>query len=310
MVKKNGPNGRLSHQKPLGSKNVNVVRNLKGAGKQDNQIKSSRVKVQKATHLHNGSLLEETLLHPLTGKQSATKNIDTQSKRTDNEMNKPLETEYKMSDDGTKTSIVNKLASNHPNSVQKIEDDRWLSTLSEENLLSLQREISQLEGMQFNCDHEFCHNLDSTLKKSDLNIGNFRVWFLFDLEMTADGLINLRNACYQKFIYNKVDIAWTKSNILKNTNSSKQLPCIQSDSLEFFPLEQISLRNIEIDLKNNSEDNRKNSNRLTDFSVNIVSMLESDEEEEVKHNHMIRNKKIAPTILSSRNKKRYLMLKL
>lgn len=129
--------------------------------------------------------------------------------------------------------------------------------LSKSNLKKLQKEINQLEVNPDICQHFFC-SLDN-FESIELS----RVCLLFELEMTVNGDINLRNDCYYSKVYYKLDPNWPQSNCLKEKLPSGLVP---------LPMSQIVLPQ-PIDF---SSYQRKEEKSVSDITVSIQSFIEED----------------------------------
>lgn len=82
--------------------------------------------------------------------------------------------------------------------------------LTKRNLKMLQQSIFQLETKDTECPHFLCgYNNVSKLRSS-------RMWFLFELEMSFDGYLNLRNSCYFSRVYQQLLPSWTVTSCLSN----------------------------------------------------------------------------------------------
>ena len=160
--------------------------------------------------------------------------------------------------------------------------------LTKQNLKLLQSSIQSIESTNFGCDHTICKNANIS-GSIDL-----RIWFLFELEMTMDGSINLRNMCYQEYIYNRIDATWPRANILL-----EKLP----NGFEPFPMEQLLIPEIQLDevkVTNNIHDNSNKFVGIDEMSVDINSILE---ENPLAMFPRATYKKIPPSSLSRRNRK-------
>lgn len=152
-------------------------------------------------------------------------------------------------------------------------------SLSKNNLRLLQEEIGELETKTDICQHFLCSN--NNMRNVDFS----RLWFLFELEMSADGLVNLRNDCYHKKVYSTLDVEWPKSNCLKDKLPSKLIP---------MQLSQIILpKQLNVgQYKNNGEES------LSNISVFVESILENESRIENK-----KHKKIPTNKLATRDKR-------
>lgn len=130
--------------------------------------------------------------------------------------------------------------------------------LNRENLKVLQDSISEFEISADNCEHYIC-SLENMY-----TIDFSRLWFLFELEMTADGKINLRNDCYHKKVYRVLDKNWIQSNALEQ----KIVNCEREEN-NFNMNEIILPKPIVIEKKRS-----KRKRRLSDISISIESIIE------------------------------------
>ncbi|KAL3235038.1 Monopolin complex subunit MAM1 [Nakaseomyces bracarensis] len=96
-----------------------------------------------------------------------------------------------------------------------IEETETEHTLNKHNLKILQQEIFKFETETSDCPHFLCgHENVSMLRTS-------RLWFLFELEMSYDGYLNLRNSCYFSRVYQKIIPSWTVVSCLSSKYANK-----------------------------------------------------------------------------------------
>ncbi|EDO19568.1 hypothetical protein Kpol_1018p101 [Vanderwaltozyma polyspora DSM 70294] len=175
---------------------------------------------------------------------------------------------------------------------QKIENNTQLKekghngdSLSRIKLRELQSTILSLEESAFQCQHGICDQMKYPY------LDSMRTWFLFDMEMTIDGTINLRNSCYQQYVYNKLDMMWPKCNTLYDA-----VPVGSED----FPIEQLFIREIKLDPKPNKKAMDLET-ELENVSIDMESIMETTKTDDM--NKYVFKKKIPPSLLSRRNKK-------
>ncbi|CCF60543.1 hypothetical protein KAFR_0K01890 [Kazachstania africana CBS 2517] len=140
--------------------------------------------------------------------------------------------------------------------------------LNKRTLKQLQTQIFQLETSKFDCSHFLC-------SKANMETIEFsRLWFLFELEMSYDGKINLRNDCYYNKVYFTLDNHWEQSNCLA-LEHNKGYPII--------PLAQLLIPKLDFE-----------PSRIDDLDVYMETVID---------NSLLapRKKKIPPTLLFQRN---------
>lgn len=130
--------------------------------------------------------------------------------------------------------------------------------LNKENLKILQESISEFEISADNCEHYIC-SLENMY-----TIDFSRLWFLFELEMTEDGNINLRNDCYHKKVYKILDPNWIQSNALE-----QKIANCEKDETNFNMKEIILPQPIAPTKKP-----VKRKRKLSDISISIESIIE------------------------------------
>lgn len=163
----------------------------------------------------------------------------------------------------------------------RLYSDATRSSLTRENIKNLQNKIFKNEEENFKCGHFICspenrRQLDST-----------RLWFLFELEMSYDAVLNLRSTCYFNQVYKRIDPLWR----LESCLSKETLP----DGFEFFAIEQLNIPNLISNDKHKNKNEKKNEKQIENVSVNIEDAFELElEPEQIK---------IPPSLLSKRNKK-------
>lgn len=82
-----------------------------------------------------------------------------------------------------------------------------ITHLDKNSLKHLQTTIFENEEVS-SCSHFLCSD------ENRRSIDWFRLWFLFELEMTYDGIMNLRNGCYENHVYKSIDNNWNTANCL------------------------------------------------------------------------------------------------
>lgn len=156
------------------------------------------------------------------------------------------------------------------------------TSLSPRNLKLLQINIGELETATDICSHYLCSN--ENMRTVDFS----RLWFLFELEMTVNGEINLRNECYYKKIYAKIDPNWPQSNCLKEKLPSK----INKMQLTHIILPKpINIWGVNC--------KPKKSINLSDVSIFIESVIENE-----SFSENTKQKKIPINYLAARDKKK------
>ncbi|CAL9730933.1 monopolin complex subunit Mam1p [Monosporozyma unispora] len=149
-----------------------------------------------------------------------------------------------------------------------------IQPLSKSNLRLLQQEISILETKPEVCKHFLCSNYN--MKQVDFS----RLWFLFELEMTVTGEINLRNDCYYNKIYNNMGIEWPTPNCLKEKLPSKLIPMQLSQIILPKPLDMTKFTD-------------KEEESLSNLSLFVESVIENDSHVEYKRQRMIPTNRLA-----------------
>ncbi|CCK69455.1 Mam1p KNAG_0C03500 [Huiozyma naganishii CBS 8797] len=133
------------------------------------------------------------------------------------------------------------------------------AALVQSNLKVLQKQISVREIAPATCSHYFCsHENQKTVDFS-------RLWFLFELEMTNDAKINLRNDCYHERVYKAIDETWTKSNTLL-----QKVP----EGSNAMPLSHLLLPNAVLPVK--VPKLQQSHKSLSEISVELESVIEDE----------------------------------
>ncbi|CAL9735709.1 monopolin complex subunit Mam1p [Monosporozyma servazzii] len=236
--------GNKVNKLPLSNKNVNINQDKRKHSNKSN-LKSH---ISQRQLLNKSSLKREGGSYPyLEGREAQSKKVTTPNYKR--KIERDEKTEIK----------VNKLTTH---------------SLSKGNLRLLQEEIGILETKTEICEHFLCSN--SNMKTVDFS----RLWFLFELEMSVDGIINLRNDCYHEKVYKTLDAEWPTSNCLKDELPSKLIPMKLSQIILPKPL------NI-THFKSNEEES------LSNISLFVESILENDSHVENKKRKMIPTNKLA-----------------
>lgn len=136
-------------------------------------------------------------------------------------------------------------------------DETKYPILTKQNLRLLQKEIFKFETSANKCPHFFC--TIENMKLVDVS----RLWFLFELEMSINGEINLRNSWYHDQVYRKILKLWPQSNCLNETIPGGYQP---------LPLQQIILP---IPIKTDFEEVKQNYQNLSnEFHFEIASIID------------------------------------
>lgn len=185
--------------------------------------------------------------------------------------------------DEVEAKRLDALQNSSPNSIRDTEISR---PLTKTNLKILQNQIFRYEEMDCLCGHYICS------KENMLNIKCSRSWFLFELELTLDGLWNFRNKCYHTKVYQKLNPNWLIENCLdrkpnRKDGSGKELSKFEMSHIIFTPISNIT--ELLTEKHNKSE-----------IEVSIESIIE--ETENGKTLAHTRRKFIPPSVLSFRNK--------
>ena len=128
---------------------------------------------------------------------------------------------------------------------KKLHEDVTLYELNKKNLGLRQAEIYKFETMEPSCNHFLCHRWPSN------SVLGSRVWFLFELEMTTDGVSNLRDACYFNRIYKRIIPGWEVANSLAAAvprgYEAMPIEYLQIPSLQRSPIETSHGKDVSID---------------------------------------------------------------
>ncbi|GMM55459.1 Mam1 protein [Maudiozyma humilis] len=171
--------------------------------------------------------------------------------------------------------------------LQSLQDETSISTqdidnsrpLTKANLKILQGQLFRFEGMVSNCEHRICSN------KNMNQVTISRNWFLFELELTRDGVHNFRNSCYHNKVYKKIDSAWKVKNCLEKKNRKHVVP-FQIEHIHYTPIEDI------MGLIQEGDNSKENS-----IDIDIYSIVEGHPEGN------IRRKRVLPhSLLFKRNR--------
>lgn len=186
--------------------------------------------------------------------------------------------------DEVEAKRLDALQNSSPNSIRDTEISR---PLTKTNLKILQNQIFRYEEMDCPCNHYICS------KENILSITCSRTWFLFELELTLDGLWNFRNKCYHSKVYQKLNPDWLIENCLeiktdrKNINI-KELSKFEMSHIMFTPIPDIT------DLLQEKQQDK------SEIEVNIESIIEETKSD--KNITHTKRKFIPPSVLSFRNK--------
>lgn len=154
--------------------------------------------------------------------------------------------------------------------------------LSSRNLRLLQQNIGKLETGDNICSHYLCSNRN--MKTVDFS----RLWFLFELEMSVNGDINLRNECYYRKVYTKIFPDWPQSNCLQEKLPSKICKMQLTHIILPKPIDFLAILS-----------KQKNPMDLSDMSVLIESVIEEKSVLE-----KVKPKKIPSSYLAARDRKK------
>lgn len=199
-----------------------------------------------------------------------------------NKLSLKKESDILYDDGGERLNFNQKYGQTEGNHIFSTKLNTIRTSLSSRNLKLLQRNIGELETATDICSHYLCSN--ENMKTVDFS----RLWFLFELEMSVNGGINLRNECYYKKVYAKIDPNWPQSNCLKEKLPSK--------------IFEMQLTHIILPKPINiggAYYHQKNSTDLSDMSLLIESVIEDESFLETT-----KQKKIPSNYLAIRDKKK------
>ncbi|QLG74834.1 hypothetical protein HG535_0H01610 [Zygotorulaspora mrakii] len=93
-------------------------------------------------------------------------------------------------------------------------------SLDRQRVEQLQEDLKTQESKSANSANKCDHYLCSIANRKKLP--NFRLWFLFELEVSYSGTENLRD-CYYSQIYRKLDPSWKLENVFHKQDDSKDI---------------------------------------------------------------------------------------